>query len=488
VFNPEYWCDSECETRTLIDFSGQPELDINEVVYALNAFWATLKPVALSLLLSSLAVIYIQSEATRQDKQSGLKVYDISDDDAVTDDEGGDSNSQKLGKSLINAIVIICVIATFTFVLVFCYWMKCMKFLLGYMIFSSGILLSLLGGIIWYTALIKWELPCDAYTFCIVLYNFAIVGIIAIFYQKGIPTVVTQSYLVCTSVILAWQLARFDEWTCWALLLMLALYDLCAVLTPCGPLRMLVGLMQERNEPLPGLLYEANLPQPQDYSVKESSNPPSRSYNPPDDASDGSTSGRSENSDKCLIPSPMSLGVGIGMGSLAMMMTDSSDHTPAAPAEGKVSSNTSDGGDMESSGHGLLSRSQQQRSSGSMGHTVDLRRRDPESLAAASAANTLDLSQDDEFDKDHSIKLGLGDFVFYSVLVSRAATYGFTTFMSCYLVILGGLGMTLVLLAVFRKALPALPISIFLGIAFYLCTRFFIVPFVEASGSIPIYM
>mmetsp|Transcript_12165 Transcript_12165/g.18374 ORF Transcript_12165/g.18374 Transcript_12165/m.18374 type:complete len:124 (-) Transcript_12165:140-511(-) len=89
---------------------------------------------------------------------------------------------------------------------------------------------------------------------------------------------------------------------------------------------------------------------------------------------------------------------------------------------------------------------------------------------------------------DHSIKLGLGDFVFYSVLVSRAATYGFTTFMSCYLVILGGLGMTLVLLAVFRKALPALPISIFLGIAFYLCTRFFIVPFVEASGSIPIYM
>ena len=74
-------------------------------------------------------------------------------------------------------------------------------------------------------ALIKWELPCDAYTFCIVLYNFAIVGIIAIFYQKvvalsildicvklfvqGIPTVVTQSYLVCTSVILAWQLARY---------------------------------------------------------------------------------------------------------------------------------------------------------------------------------------------------------------------------------------------------------------------------------------
>ena len=38
---------------------------------------------------------------------------------------------------------------------------------------------------------------------------------------------------------------------------------------------------------------------------------------------------------------------------------------------------------------------------------------------------------------EHSIKLGLGDFVFYSVLVSRAATHGFATFAACSLVILG---------------------------------------------------
>ena len=56
-----------------------------------------------------------------------LRVYEISDDDASTDDQTRDSNSTKLGKSLINAIVIICVIALFTFVLVFCYWMRCMK-------------------------------------------------------------------------------------------------------------------------------------------------------------------------------------------------------------------------------------------------------------------------------------------------------------------------------------------------------------------------
>jgi hypothetical protein len=57
----------------------------------------------------------------------GGRVYEISDDDTVTDDQEKDSNSVKLGKSLVNAIVIICVIALFTFVLVFCYYMKCMK-------------------------------------------------------------------------------------------------------------------------------------------------------------------------------------------------------------------------------------------------------------------------------------------------------------------------------------------------------------------------
>ena len=49
---------------------------------------------------------------------------------------------------------------------------------------------------------------------------------------------------------------------------------------------------------------------------------------------------------------------------------------------------------------------------------------------------------------------GLGDFVFYSVLVSKAALYGFTAWAACVVVIVFGLGATLVLLAVYRMALP----------------------------------
>ncbi len=43
--------------------------------------------------------------------------------------------------------------------------------------------------------------------------------------------------------------------------------------------------------------------------------------------------------------------------------------------------------------------------------------------------------------------------------------------------------MTLLLLAVFRKALPALPISIFLGIVFFLLSKAFVLPFVQYIGS-----
>jgi Presenilin len=75
-----------------------------------------------------------------------------------------------------------------------------------------------------------------------------------------VPVNVNQAHLVLTSVIVAWQLSHFDPWTAWVLLVLFALYDLFAVLTPCGPLRALVNLMQRDDAPaMPGLLYEASL-------------------------------------------------------------------------------------------------------------------------------------------------------------------------------------------------------------------------------------
>lgn len=83
-----------------------------------------------------------------------------------------------------------------------------------------------------------------------------------------------------------------------------------------------------------------------------------------------------------------------------------------------------------------------------------------------------------EFALPGAIKLGLGDFIFYSIMVGRAAMYDMMTVYACYLAIIAGLGATLVLLAVTRRALPALPFSICLGVIFYLLTRILLEPFV----------
>lgn len=58
-------------------------------------------------------------------------------------------------------------------------------------------------------------------------------------------------------------------------------------------------------------------------------------------------------------------------------------------------------------------------------------------------------------------KLGMGDFVFYSILVGKSAMeHSLVTTVFCILSILFGLICTLCLLVIYGRALPALPISL----------------------------
>ncbi|KAF9626658.1 hypothetical protein IFM89_038492 [Coptis chinensis] len=294
--------------------------------------------------------------------------------------------------------------------------------------FSSFVVLGFMGGEIAVILVQKFSVPIDCVTFLVLLFNFAVVGVMSIFMSK-MAILITQSYLVVIGMLVAYWFTLLPEWTTWALLVAMALYDLAAVLLPGGPLRLLVELAISRDEEIPALVYEArpitnNNVGPMQRVVERRSWKGRRSADPDTAESSNASS---------------SLGV-------LLSSEDRQNETRVVIAqESQVS------GDSELSAP-LIPQEMVQSESWPM---------DGIGLGSSGA-----------------IKLGLGDFIFYSVLVGRAAMYDFMTVYACYLAIIAGLGITLMLLAFYQKALPALPVSILLGVVFYFLTRILLEIFV----------
>lgn len=90
--------------------------------------------------------------------------------------------------------------------------------------------------------------------------------------------------------------------------------------------------------------------------------------------------------------------------------------------------------------------------------------------------NELPISHPDHPIK-RRLKLGLGDFIFYSLLVGKSTeSKHIMISLACILTILIGLSGTLFLLYILQKPLPALPISIFLAVTTYFGCSHFLIP------------
>ncbi|XP_075636448.1 presenilin-like protein At1g08700 [Castanea sativa] len=370
-----------------------------------------------------------------------------------------DSATQKLEGSLLNALVFVILIAIVTFLLVVLYYYNFTNFLKNYMRFSAFFVLATMGGSIFLSIIQHFSIPVDSITCFLLLFNFTVIGVLSVF-SGGIPIILRQAYMVSLGIIVATWFTKLPEWTTWALLVALAVYDLVAVLAPGGPLKLLVELASSRDDELPALVYEAR-----------------------------PIASRSRGSNLGLLVGGVS-----DSGSVELQAVNNSE-----------SRTTNEG---ESSPLVSHSRERHSFSSDSSEHSTvvvcsdRVQNREPEIVVdeeMSPLVEMMGLGNEREqqmrrdnvevrgsgsgSDSDRGIKLGLGDFVFYSVLVGRAAMYDLMTVYACYLAIISGLGCTLILLSVCHRALPALPISIALGVVFYFLTRLLMEPFVVGTAT-----
>lgn len=440
---------SEEDVPPVLRMSTQRDQEVeddDEKGYGAEHLVSILIPVTITMALVCAVVQILQNSPIQQEsQQSYSRIMPFRE--ASTD-----TTATKMGHAVVNAMAFVGVILGFTVVFFLLYKFRCMKIIYGWLGFSVVMLLGISGAALEVALISEFEITTDWITFIFFTYNFAVVGLMAIFWHA--PDIITQGYLVAVSVIMAWVLTKLPEWTNWSVLTALALYDAFAVLSPCGPLKALVELSQERQEPIPGLIYEASPPsRPVNLSAASQqathvvpvNDPPPRINTPAEEW-----------------PAPGGGGPPLDAG--AQTQTQPTMANAASDAAIPAYTSSDEERDLEENVMANYASEPEVATAGAN---------------AYSSPSTMISLPDDDDDEEKGIKLGLGDFVFYSVLIGRAAVYGFIPIVCCYIAIVTGLCTTLFLLAALRKPLPALPIPIFLGMMFYFSSRYIGIDFID---------
>ncbi|CAH8553808.1 unnamed protein product [Schistosoma mattheei] len=377
-------------------------------------------------------------------------------------------------QTIANTLIFMSVVVVMTCVLVLLFKYQCYKFIRGWIIMTTIFLLFLISFMFFAEVLRAMGVFVDYITVAFALWNFGVVGMIVIHWRG--PLVLQQAYLIFISAQISLMFLKYlPKWTCWLVLAALSVWDIVAVLCPNGPLRLLVEMAHERQQPLfPALLYSTTTV----YLVKKQE-PVERVEN--DQQFVGSTI-------TCSIDAPNEASnvncTTQSCPTTSELVVSDNDNQPVTENSRNMSNipiNTSgtdvivvDTPDDNTSNNDAKSNNE----------TISQAPHETDTLVAGRLNRWQDL-QADLIDRDSKgVKLGLGDFVFYSLLIGRATLDGdAVTVVTCYVAILVGMCITVIVLGITRQALPALPISITCGILFYFVSSATISPFLEATAA-----
>lgn len=344
----------------------------------------------------------------------------------ITSHDGPFSITTLVNNIIIVSVFIIALILVTLIILFVLYmeWHSCLSY---YFYIPSIIIMSLLTTV--YIREVLYSLNyfgLDLITILLFTWNFTALGLVAIFEVfTSAPLYVQQFYLIHNSTLLAvFILTCLPGWTPWLLLGFLVIWDLFAVLAPCGPLNLIIDMAEKVGMvDMPGLVYTTNTKLGNDQTRKTPVNLQTESQT-------------------------------IGNDSKSLKDSDDTSKIGVKKTEVRTSKDSSTNSKVEEESDKNV-----------------IKRRSIE---------------------EKGVNIGLGDFIFYSLLIGLTAKgrrlNDFYTTLAALVAILVGLVFTLVILVITRRPLPALPISIGLGVFISLLTMYSTPKFMNQLGSQQIFI
>eukprot|EP01060_Flectonema_neradi_P025074 TRINITY_DN33908_c0_g1_i1.p1 TRINITY_DN33908_c0_g1~~TRINITY_DN33908_c0_g1_i1.p1 ORF type:complete len:413 (+),score=76.48 TRINITY_DN33908_c0_g1_i1:66-1304(+) len=373
-----------------------------EVIEILLGIWSAM------ILIIWLVVALDDVAPDPESSESGVTVL------LVVEENSTAATTERATNAAVNAVAIVSGFVGITLLLLILYKYQCKKILLSWLLLASILVFAFLGWIIFDLLCASYQLPYDIITCCVILWNFAIVGVLSIF-LCGHPFI-KHGYLVITAVIVAWFLTRLPQWTTWMFLAILSVYDIYSVCSSSGFINN---------------FFKTNGSKEEDEKTEEE-----------------------------------------------MKQTDGS-HKPREPTHlyihGEHDSErvSSEGEFDEYSYHYGSDISDEEEEQGEVEEEESHEQSQP---APSQKRSDFYFSDQDPPDPDSlpgliydtkNHQLGLGDFVFYSLLIGRSLDYGFTPCIAAFQGVTVGVLITLTVVTVFDKPIPALPLPVLFGGASY---------------------
>lgn len=322
------------------------------------------------------------------------------------------SNIYSLGYSILLVIIFLGFIGLVTLMILFAFYMGWHQFL-GYYFYlpSAIVMLIVTPAFIRDIGSVSTWLAIDIISLAIFTWNFFALGMMAIFgLYASAPLVVQQMYLIHNSAMLTLLIIiALPGWAPWILLSLLVLWDCFAVMAPFGPLNIIINLAEREGiVDMPGLIY----------------------------ATEASSRRNSSSSKHTCSPSQSS----------------QQDISTVDSTSDKFS--------------GTVDTEETDKLAALMDIKDMMRKAEIGQDEVQSAKH--DLSDQDRSLEERGINMGLGDFVFFGLIVGLTCKEreekDFYMTASVIDAVLVGVIATLVILVMIRRAIPALPISITLGI------------------------